>query len=315
VLCAPDDPPAVTDQIAANIIWMQDEAMLPGRRYVLRAGTAQAVAQVTELKHRINVDSLEHQAAKTLALNEIGFCNLSFDRMLALDSYKDCRDGGSFILIDRVSNLTVGAGMVEFSLRRAANIVWQPLEINKGRRSAMKGQRPCVMWFTGLSGSGKSTVANLVEKELVDLGRHTYMLDGDNVRHGLNKDLGFTDADRVENIRRVAEAAKLMVDAGLIVLVSFISPFRSERQMARDLMEPGEFLEIYVNTPIEVCEERDPKGLYRRARAGQIQNFTGISSPYEPPETPDYVIDGGDGEPEGAAKILVHELRARGIIL
>jgi bifunctional enzyme CysN/CysC len=315
MLCAPDDPPTVTDQIAANIIWMHDEAMLPGRRYVLRTETAQAVAQVTELKHRINVDSLEHQAAKTLALNEIGFCNLSFDRMLALDSYKDCRDSGSFILIDRVSNLTVGAGMVEFSLRRAANIVWQPLEIDKRRRSAMKGQRPCALWFTGLSGSGKSTVANLVEKELVEHGRHTYMLDGDNVRHGLNKDLGFTDADRVENIRRVAEAAKLMVDAGLIVLVSFISPFRSERQMARDLMDPGEFLEIYVNTPIEVCEERDPKGLYRRARAGQIQNFTGISSPYEPPETPDYVIDGGDGEPEGAAKMLVQELRTRGIIL
>ena len=289
--------------------------MLPGRRYIARAGTAQAFAQITELKHKINVDSLEHQAAKTLELNEIGFCNLSFDRPLALDPYKTCRDSGSFILIDRVTNLTVGAGMVVFSLRRAANIVWQKLEVDKRRRSEVKGQRSCALWFTGLSGSGKSTVANLLEKQLVDLGRHTYLLDGDNVRHGLNKDLGFTDADRVENIRRVAEAAKLMVDAGLIVLVSFISPFRSERQMARDMMEAGEFLEVYVNTPIEVCEGRDSKGLYRRARAGQIQNFTGIDSPYEPPETPDYVIDGADGDPEGAAKMLVGELRARGIII
>ena len=239
MLCAPDDPPAATDQIAANVIWMHDEPMLPGRRYFVRAGTAQALAQVTELKHKINVDSLEHQAAKTLALNEIGVCNLSFDRPLALDAYKNCRDSGSFILIDRVTNLTVGAGMVEFSLRRAANIVWQPLEVDKRRRSEIKGQRSCALWFTGLSGSGKSTVANLLEKQLVALGRHTYMLDGDNVRHGLNKDLGFTDADRVENVRRVAEAARLMVDAGLIVLVSFISPFRSERQMARDLMDFG----------------------------------------------------------------------------
>ncbi len=315
ILCAPEDPPWVTDQIAANVIWMNDEPMLPGRRYFVRAGTSQALAQVTELKHKINVDSLEHQAAKTLALNEIGFCNLSFDRPLALDAYKACRDSGSFILVDRVTNLTVAAGMVEFSLRRAANIVWQPLEVDKRRRSEIKGQKSCALWFTGLSGSGKSTVANLLEKQLVELGRHTYMLDGDNVRHGLNKDLGFTDADRVENVRRVAEAARLMVDAGLIVLVSFISPFRSERQMARDLMEAGEFLEIYVNTPIEVCEQRDPKGLYRRARLGQIQNFTGISSPYEPPETPDYVIDGGDGDPAGAAKMLIHELRVRGIII
>ncbi len=315
VLCAPQDRPAVTDQIAANVIWMHDEPMLPGRPYLLRAGTAQAVAQVTELKHKINVDSLEHQAAKTLALNEIGVCNLSFDRALALDPYKSCRECGSFILIDRVSNLTVGAGMVEFSLRRAANIVWQPLAIDKRRRSEIKGQKPCVLWFTGLSGAGKSTIANLLEKRLVDAGRHTYMLDGDNVRHGLNKDLGFTDADRVENIRRVAETAKLMVDAGLIVVVSFISPFRSERRLARELMEPGEFLEIYVNTPLEVCEGRDPKGLYRKARRGEIANFTGIDSPYEPPESPDLVIDGRGGEPEFAVEELVREMRARGLIV
>jgi bifunctional enzyme CysN/CysC len=315
VLCAPEDPAAATDQVAANLIWMHDEPMLPGRRYFVRAGTAQAMAQVTELKHKINVDSLEHQAAKVLGLNEIGFCNLSFDRPLALDPYDSSRDGGSFILIDRITNLTVGAGMVEFSLRRAANIVWQHLEIDKRRRSEIKGQRPCVLWFTGLSGSGKSTVANHLEAQLAAMGRHTYLLDGDNVRHGLNRDLGFTDADRVENVRRVAETARLMVDAGLIVLVSFISPFRSERRMARDLMDQGEFLEIYVDTPLEVCEARDRKGLYRRARLGQIEHFTGISSPYEPPEAAEYTIDGNDGDPEGAARRLAGELRNRGLIL
>jgi bifunctional enzyme CysN/CysC len=315
VLCAPQDRPSVTDQVAANLIWLNDEPMLPGRPYLLRAGTAQAMAQVTELKHKINVDSLEHQAAKTLALNEIGFCNLSFDRPLALDPYKSCRDCGSFILVDRVSNLTVGAGMVEFSLRRAANIVWQQLAVDKRRRSEIKGQKPCVLWFTGLSGAGKSTIANLLEKRLVEAGRHTYMLDGDNVRHGLNKDLGFTDADRVENIRRVAETAKLMVDAGLIVVVSFISPFRSERRMARELMEPGEFLEIYVSTSLEVCEERDPKGLYRKARRGEIANFTGIDSPYEPPEAPDVTLDGAGGAAEDAVEALVRELRTRGLIV
>jgi bifunctional enzyme CysN/CysC len=314
LLCASEHAPDVTDQVAATILWVHDEPMLPGRPYLLRAGTAQAVAQVTELKHRINIDSLEHQAAKTLGLNEIGLCNLSFDRRLALDPYRSCRDCGSFVLIDRVSNLTVGAGMVVFSLRRAANITWQALEVDKRRRSEIKGQKPCVLWFTGLSGSGKSTVANLLERQLAELGRHTYLLDGDNVRHGLNKDLGFTDADRVENVRRVAETAKLMVDAGLLVLVSFISPFRSERRMARDLMEPGEFLEVYVNTPLDVCERRDPKGLYRRARAGEIPNFTGISSPYEPPAAPDFVVDGNDGDPEAAARTLVEALRARGMI-
>jgi bifunctional enzyme CysN/CysC len=315
MLCVPGDHPEITDQVAAHLVWMHDERLVPGRLYHIRAGTAQALAQVSELKHKVNVDSLEHQAAKTLALNEIGFCNLSFDRPLALDPYDACRDTGSFVLIDRVTNATVGAGMVAFSLRRAANILWQPFEVHKGRRAAIKGQKPCLLWFTGLSGAGKSTIANALEKHLVELGRHTYLLDGDNVRHGLNKDLGFTVADRVENIRRVAETAKLMVDAGLIVLVSFISPFRSERRMARELMEPGEFLEIYVSTPLAVCERRDPKGLYAKARAGKIGNFTGIDSPYEPPETPDYVIDGGDGDPDAAAMALVRELRARGFLL
>jgi bifunctional enzyme CysN/CysC len=315
MLAAPADPPAATDQVAAHLVWMHDEPLLPGRLYHLRAGTAQALARVSELKHKINIDSLEHQAAKTLALNEIGFCNLSFDRLLPFDPYKACRETGSFILIDRVTNATVGAGVVDFSLRRAANILWQPFAVGKRRRGEIKGQKPCIVWFTGLSGSGKSTIANLLETELVALGRHTYLLDGDNVRHGLTKDLGFTAADRVENIRRVGETAKLMVDAGLIVVVSFISPFRSERRMARELVEPDEFIEIYVNTPLAVCEQRDPKGLYRRARAGKIENFTGIDSPYEAPEAPDYVVDGGAGNPQATAMNLLQELRARGIIL
>ena len=261
--------------------------MLPGRQYLVRAGTAQALAQVTSLRHRLNVDTLEHQAARTLGLNEIGVCNLSFDRPLALDPYKSCRDSGSFILIDRVSNLTVAAGMVEFSLRRAANVVWQTLEVDKKRRSALKGQKSGILWFTGLSGSGKSTIANLLEKKLVEMGRHTYLLDGDNVRHGLNnRDLGFTTVDRVENIRRVAEAAKLMVDAGLIVLVSFISPFRSERQMARDLMEPDEFLEVYVNTSMEVCEARDVKGSIAGRAPARSRILPGSTAPTSPPTRP-----------------------------
>jgi bifunctional enzyme CysN/CysC len=315
LLCAPEDRPVATDQVAAHLVWMHDDPLLPGRQYIVRAGTAQATVQVTELKHQVNVDTLEHQAAKTLRLNEIGLCNLSFDRPLTLEPYAECRETGSFVLIDRITNATVGAGMVAFSLRRAANIAWQPFEVNKGRRGAVKGQKPCILWFTGLSGSGKSTLANLLEKRLLEFGRHTYLIDGDNVRHGLNKDLGFTAADRVENVRRVAETAKLMVDAGLIVLVSLIAPFRSERRMARELVESDEFVEIYVNTPLEICEGRDPKGLYRKARAGQLQNFTGIDSPYETPEAPDYVIDGADGDPESAALMLLRALRTRGIIL
>lgn len=254
------------------------------------------------------MNSLQHEPAKTLALNEIGVCNLSLGRTIAADPYRLNQATGSFILIDRLSNATVGAGMIDFALRRATNIHWQALAVNKDARAALKMQRPRVLWFTGLSGSGKSTLANLVERRLLELGRHTYLLDGDNVRHGLNRDLGFTEADRVENIRRVAEVARLMVDAGLVVLVSFISPFCSERQMARDLFEAGEFIEIYVNTPLDVCEQRDPKGLYRKACAGQLVNFTGIDSPYEIPEHPELVVNSTQLPPEVLAEQIVQRL-------
>ena len=249
----------VGEQFAAHIIWMSDQPMLPGRSYLLAAGTGVVRGQVTELKYKINVNTLEHVAAKHLDLNEIGFCNIALDRPIAFESYSDNRDLGGFILIDRISNATVACGMIAFPLRRATNIHWQALKIDKTARASLKGQKPCILWFTGLSGAGKSTVADLLEQKLHQLGRHTVLLDGDNVRHGLNRDLGFTDEDRVENIRRVAEVAKLMVDAGLMVLVSFISPFRSERQLARDLVGPDEFLEIYVDTPLEICEARDPR--------------------------------------------------------
>ena len=272
------------DQIAAKVIWFDEEAMLPGRAYTLKCGGQTTTATVSALKYKLNVDNLDHVAGKTLELNEVGLCNLSMAKPLVFDPYGDNAETGSFILIDRFTNATVAAGMIEFGLRRATNVQWQELFIDKWARAGLKGQKPCVLWFTGLSGSGKSTIANTLEKRLHALGRHTYMLDGDNVRHGLNKDLGFTDADRVENIRRVAEAARLFVDAGLIVMVSFISPFRSERRMARELVGEGEFIEIFVDTPLEVCEARDPKGLYRKARAGLIRNFTGIDSSYEAPE-------------------------------
>ena len=261
--------------------------MLRGRPYIIKLGTRTLTGSITTPRHKVNVNTLERLAAKQLELNEIGVCNLSFDRAVAFDAYADNRETGGFILIDKLSNDTVGAGLLNFALRRAENIHWQALDVNKTARSSLKGQRACVLWFTGLSGAGKSTVANLVEKRLHALGRHTYTLDGDNVRHGLNKDLGFTDADRVENIRRVAEVSRLMVDAGLIVLVSFISPFRSERRLARELMQPGEFLEVFVDTPLAEAEKRDVKGLYKKARRGELKNFTGIDSPYEPPEHPE----------------------------
>jgi bifunctional enzyme CysN/CysC len=292
VLSPPQARPDVSDQIAAHVIWMSDEAMLPGRSYYLKAGSRLVGAAVTELKHQVDIeDTFKPLAAKTLELNDIGLCNLSLAEPIAFDPYDENRATGSFILIDRFSNATVAAGMIRFGLRRATNIHRQALDLNKSVRATALGQRPCVVWFTGLSGAGKSTVANLVEKKLHLLGRHTYLLDGDNVRHGLNRDLGFTDADRVENIRRVAETAKLFVDAGLIVLVSFISPFRSERDMARSILEQGEFVEVFVDAPLAVAEARDPKGLYRKARAGEIRNFTGIDSPYEPPAQAEIHLD------------------------
>ena len=309
VLVAPDDRPEVTDQFAAHVLWMAEEELLPGRQYLIKVGSKLVPATVTELKHKVDVNNLERLAAKTLQLNEVGFCNLSTSVPIPFDRYRDNRETGSFIVIDRFTNGTVGAGMIEFGLRRATNVHWQALDINKAVRSEQKGQKPVILWFTGLSGSGKSTIANIVEKKLALSGRHTYLLDGDNIRHGLNRDLGFTDADRVENIRRVAETARLFVDAGLIVLVSFISPFRSERRVARELVEPGEFLEVYVDTPLEVCMARDPKGLYKRAQAGEIRNFTGLDSPYEAPEAAEIHVNTVDLTPEAAADLIIEHLK------
>ena len=311
ILATIDAPARVADQFESTIIWMSDEPMLPGRPYLLKIGTKTVTATSATPKYKVNVNTLEHLAAKTLDLNEIGVCNLSFDQPIAFDPYKENRDTGGFIMIDRLTNNTVGAGLLHFALRRSQNIHWQAIDVNKQAHATLKGQKPCVLWFTGLSGAGKSTIANLVEKKLHALGKHTYLLDGDNVRHGLNKDLGFSEADRVENIRRVGEVAKLMVDAGQIVLVSFISPFRSERRMSRELVEQGEFFEVFVDTPISVAEQRDPKGLYKKARRGELTNFTGIDSPYEPPENPEIRIDTTACSPEEAAELIVSHLVAR----
>jgi bifunctional enzyme CysN/CysC len=293
---------------------MAEEPLLPGRPYLLKSGARTVGAAVSELKHQVDVDTFKTLAAKTLSLNDIGLCNLSLSEQIAFDLYDDNRTTGSFILIDRFSNATVAAGMMRFGLRRATNIHWQALDVDKPARADAKGQKPCVLWFTGLSGAGKSTIANLVEKKLHLMGRHTYLLDGDNVRHGLNRDLGFTDADRVENIRRVAETAKLFVDAGLIVMVSFISPFRSERQMARELFGEDEFFEVFVDTPLEVCEQRDPKGLYKKARAGLIKNFTGIDSIYEPPQAPEIRLNASAQGPEDLAESIIEQLERRRLI-
>jgi bifunctional enzyme CysN/CysC len=306
--------PEVSDQIAAHLIWMGEEEMLPGRPYLMKIGTRVVGAAVSELKHRVEVETFKPLAAKTLGLNDIGFVNLSLAEPIAFDPYDENRSTGAFILIDRFTNQTVAAGMIRFGLRRATNIHRQALDIDRASRAAAKGQRPAILWFTGLSGAGKSTIANLVEKKLHLMGRHTYLLDGDNVRHGLNRDLGFTDADRVENIRRVAETAKLFVDAGLIVLVSFISPFRAERQMARDLVEAGEFIEIFVDTPLSVAEARDVKGLYKKAREGQIKNFTGIDSPYEAPVAPDIRLDTTRQDTEALADQIVDYLIGKGYL-
>ncbi|MEJ0044185.1 MAG: adenylyl-sulfate kinase [Rhizomicrobium sp.] len=299
----------VTDQFAAHLLWMSEDELLPGRQYLLKLATSTVPVQITALRHKIDVDTLDQHAAKTLQLNEVGYGNFSTSQPIAVDPYRDNRDMGGFILIDRFTNATVGAGMIDFGLRRATNVHWQALDVDKSARAGQKGQKPAVLWFTGLSGSGKSTIANLVERALFAEGRHTYLLDGDNVRHGLNRDLGFTDADRVENIRRVGEAAKLFVDAGLIVLVSFISPFRSERRMARELVGAGEFIEVFVDTPIEVCMQRDPKGLYQKAKAGEIKNFTGIDSPYEAPEQAELHIETVKGEAAAHAAAVVAHLR------
>lgn len=308
LLVDPVHPATCADQLQATLIWMQEEPLLPGRPYLIKIGMQLATATVTSLRHKVNVNTLDQVAARTLGLNEIAVCNLSIDRAITFDPYQEHRETGGFILIDRISNTTAAAGLVHFALRRADNIHWQALDLNKETRAAQKGQTPCVLWFTGLSGAGKSTIANLLEKKLYAQGKHTYLLDGDNIRHGLSKDLGFTAADRVENIRRVAEVAKLMVDAGLIVLVAFISPFRSERALARSLFAPGEFLEIFVDTPVAEAERRDPKGLYKKARAKLLKNFTGIDSPYEPPESPELRLDTTTLSAEESAQQILQRL-------
>jgi bifunctional enzyme CysN/CysC len=308
MLTVPEQRPEFADQFEAKIVWLHEDALLPGRSYLLKAGSAVTPAQISALKHKVNVNTLQFEPGKTLEMNEVGVCNIALDRAIAFDAYVDNRHTGNFILIDRFTNATVGAGMIDFALRRATNIHWQAVEVDKQARAEIKKQQPRVLWFTGLSGAGKSTLANLVEQKLHSLGKHTYLLDGDNVRHGLNRDLGFTDADRVENIRRIAETSKLFVDAGIIVLTAFISPFRSERAMAREILEPGEFIEIFVDTPLAVCEQRDPKGLYKKARSGELKNFTGIDSAYESPENPEIVINGAERSAEELAEKIVMEL-------
>ncbi|GHB24597.1 adenylyl-sulfate kinase [Pseudovibrio japonicus] len=314
VLATSCNRPEVSDQFASHLIWMSENSLYPGRPYLLKIGGKTVNATVTEIKHKIDVSSLEHLAGKQLDLNEIAFCNISLSQPIAFDPYEVNRETGSFILIDRMTNETAAAGLVWFGLRRAINVHRQALDINKAARGELLNQKPAVLWFTGLSGSGKSTIANALEKKLYDLGKKTYVLDGDNIRHGLNRDLGFTEADRVENIRRVAETTKLFVDAGLITLVSFISPFHSERDMARELVEDGEFYEVHVDTPFETCAERDPKGLYAKAKAGEIKNFTGLDSPYEAPANPEMRVSTQDKTPEQLADEILHRLQSDGVI-
>ena len=308
VIAAADAPPQAADQFEATIVWMADDDLMPGRGYWLKLGTQTVNARIEQPKYQINVNTLEQLAAKTLDLNAIGVANLSTDKAIVFEPYADSRELGGFILIDKLTNATVAAGMLHFALRRSRDVHWQAIDISKAAHASQKGQEPKLLWFTGLSGSGKSTIANLVEKKLFALGRHSYLLDGDNVRHGLNKDLGFNDADRIENIRRVGEVARLMTDAGLIVLTAFISPFRAERDMVRAMLGDGDFVEIFVDTPLEVAEARDVKGLYKKARQGDIANFTGISSPYEAPERPDIHIDTTSESPEAAAERIVEHI-------
>jgi bifunctional enzyme CysN/CysC len=313
MLTHPGETPEYSNQFQARVIWMSEESALPGRSYLLKTGSQVVPATITDLKFRTNVNTLEQSAAKTLELNEVGTVTIATDKPVAFDSYASNGLTGAFILIDRISNATLGAGVIDFGLRRAQNLSWQSFDVNRRVRGEMKGQEPAIVWFTGLSGSGKSTVANLVEKRLTVEGKHAYILDGDNVRHGLNKDLGFTEEARVENIRRVAEVARLMADSGLIVLVSFISPFRNERRLAREIASDIQFTEVYVDTPLEVCEARDPKGLYKRARRGEIKNFTGIDSPFEAPENPEIVLHGATETPEKMAEQLFQQIFGWGL--
>jgi bifunctional enzyme CysN/CysC len=310
LLVGPMSRPDVSDQFAAHVIWMNEEPLVPGRSYLVRIGTKVTPASVTGIKYKIDINTRQHLAAPTLGLNEIALCNLATSVPVAFDPYESNKRTGAFIIIDRVTNHTLGAGMVTFALRRGSNIHWQQLLIEKSARAELKRQRPVIVWFTGLSGAGKSTIANIVEQQLHALGHHTMMLDGDNVRHGLNRDLGFTEADRVENIRRAGEVAKLMAEAGLIVLCSFISPYRAERDMVRRLMPDGDFIEVFVDAPLDECMRRDPKGLYAKAKAGQIKNFTGFDAPYEPPLTPDIHLNtAGNTPPESAERVIknLHE--------
>ena len=314
VIADAEDPPGVGEQFEATIVWMAEESLLQGRSYVMRVGTNAAMATIAPLKYKLDVDSGRHLAAEQLELNEIGVCELELDRPIAFDPYEQSRDMGGFVLIDRLTNQTLAGGMLNFELHRSRSVRAQAVSIDKAAHAEQKAQLPCVVWLTGLSGAGKSTIANAVAEQLQGLDRHTYLIDGDNVRKGLNKDLGFSDADRVENIRRIAEVSRLMVDAGLIVITSVISPFASERRMARELMEEDEFIEVFVDTPLEVAEARDPKQLYARARRGEIKNFTGIDSPYERPESPELHIDTTRRSPAEAAEAIVAELRRRGIL-
>lgn len=314
IISSSENPSSIGQQFETTVIWMHEDPLLPGRTYLAQVGTKTVTATITDIKYQTNVNTMEHLAAKKLELNGIGECNISFDQNIPFDSYKENKDTGSFILIDRMTNNTVGAGLINFTLRRSQNITIQHVDVDKEARSIIKNQKPCTIWLTGLSGSGKSTIANLVEKKLHAMNHHTYLLDGDNVRHGLNKDLGFTDGDRVENIRRISEVARLMTDAGLITITAFISPFRSERKMARELLEEGEFIEVFVDTPLELAEQRDVKGLYKKARRGELKNFTGIDSPYEAPLAPECSVKTAEVQAEEAADQVINALKERGII-
>lgn len=308
VISVADNPPQTADQFESTIVWLADEALIPGRAYWLKLGTQQVSATVAEPKYTVNVNTMEHMAAKTLDLNAIGVAELTTDKQVVFEPYADNRTLGGFILIDKMTNATVAAGMLNFSLRRSQNVHWQAVDIDRKQHAGLKNQKPAVLWFTGLSGSGKSTIANMVEKKLHRMNRHTFLLDGDNVRHGLNKDLGFTEADRIENIRRVGEVSKLMTDAGLIVITAFISPFQADREMVRAMLPEGEFIEVFIDTPLKVAEARDVKGLYKKARSGELKNFTGIDSPYEAPRNPEVRIDTTVISPEEAAELIVNTL-------